>query len=589
MAHYSEEQIEEVRAANDIVDVISGYVHLEKKGSRYVGLCPFHNDRNPSLSVSRNDQMYYCFACHAGGTVFTFVMDYENLSFPEAMKTLADRAHIALPEQDLSREQRMKEDRRTKLLEINREAAVYFYTQLRSPQGKQALAYFQKRGLTAETMQNFGLGYSNKYSDDLYRYLKEKGYPDELLKDSGLVKFDEKQGGSDRFWNRAMFPIMDAQSRVIGFGGRVMGDGEPKYLNSPETLIFEKSKQLYGLNRARRSRRPGMLLCEGYMDVISLHQAGFDNAVAALGTAFTSGHAILLRRYTKEIYLTLDSDEAGIRAALRALPILKEAGLSARVVDMQPYKDPDEFIKALGVKEYQKRIDEAENSFLFEVRILSRSYDLSDPERNTEFFRQVSRMMRRFPDRLERENYIRTVARLYHVGFDQLNEMVIREAKKADPVTAARPQRSAEQDRKKREDAADRPQSMLLTWLVKEPAVFDAVARWIGPEDFTDEICRMAAEEVFAQHAQGTVSPARIVDRFSDEVQQRAVAGLFHADIPIGESVQKREKALSEVVRRVKRESIESRFRNADPEDAEALQRLIEERKQLEKIEIEIQ
>ena len=245
----------------------------------------------------------------------------------------------------------------------------------------------------------FGLGYSNKYSDDLYQYLKKQGYEDELLKDSGLVTIDERRGGHDKFWNRAMFPIMDANNRVIGFGGRVMGEGEPKYLNSPETMIFDKSRNLYGLNFARSSRRPHILLCEGYMDVIALHQAGFDNAVASLGTSFTSGHANLLKRYTKEVYLTFDSDGAGVKAALRAIPILKEAGLTAKVINMRPYKDPDEFIKALGAEEYQKRIDEAENSFMFEVRMLERDYDLADPESKTKFFYAVARKMPEFRGR----------------------------------------------------------------------------------------------------------------------------------------------------------------------------------------------
>ena len=366
MAYYSDELIEEVRSRNDVVDVISGYVRLQKKGSTYFGLCPFHNEKTPSFSVSPGKQMYYCFGCGAGGNVFTFMMQYENFTFQEAMQSLADRAGIELPKQEMSAAQREAADRRSKLLEINKAAAKYFYTLLRSPQGAHALRYFEERRLSKETMQHFGLGYSNKFSDDLYQYLKKQGYEDNLLKDSGLVSIDERRGGHDKFWNRAMFPIMDANNRVIGFGGRVMGEGEPKYLNSPETMIFDKSRNLYGLNFARTSRRPHILLCEGYMDVIALHQAGFDNAVASLGTSFTSGHANLLKRYTKEVYLTFDSDGAGVKAALRAIPILKEAGLTAKVINMRPYKDPDEFIKALGAEEYQKRIDEAENSFMFE-------------------------------------------------------------------------------------------------------------------------------------------------------------------------------------------------------------------------------
>ena len=286
MAYYSDELVEEVRSRNDIVDVISGYVRLQKKGSTYFGLCPFHNEKTGSFSVTPNKQMYYCFGCGAGGNVFTFLIQYENF----------------------------------KLLEINKAAAKYYYVMLRSDRGKRAYEYFHGRSLSDATMQKFGLGATDQYSNGLYQYLRQQGYEDSILKETGLVTIDER-GGRDKFWNRAMFPIMDVRGKVIGFGGRVMGDGEPKYLNSPETKIFDKSRNLYGLNLARVSKRPQILLCEGYMDVIALHQAGFDNAVASLGTAFTIGHANLLKRYTSEVYLTFDSDGAGIKAALRAIPI----------------------------------------------------------------------------------------------------------------------------------------------------------------------------------------------------------------------------------------------------------------------------
>ena len=370
MPYYSDDIIEEVRSRNDIVDVISQYVRLSKKGSTYFGLCPFHNEKTGSFSVSPNKQMYYCFGCGAGGNVFTFLMEYENFTFGEAMEALADRAGVELPKQEYTSAQRQEADKRARLLEINKEAAKYFYMLLRGERGVRALSYFRKRELSDETMQKFGLGYSDQYSDDLYRYLRKKGYEDDILKESGLVSIDERRGGYDKFWNRAMFPIMDVHNKVIGFGGRVMGDGEPKYLNSPETKIFDKSRNLYGLNFARSTKKPQLLLCEGYMDVIALHQAGFDNAVASLGTALTSGHANLLKRYTKNVYLTYDSDGAGVKAALRAIPILKEVGITTKVINMKPYKDPDEFIKALGAEEYQKRIDTAENSFMFEIRIL---------------------------------------------------------------------------------------------------------------------------------------------------------------------------------------------------------------------------
>ncbi|MCD8156381.1 MAG: DNA primase [Clostridiales bacterium] len=588
MAFYSDEIIEEVRSRNDIVDVISGYVRLQKKGSTYFGLCPFHNEKTPSFSVSQNKQMYYCFGCGAGGNVLTFVMQYENFTFQEAMQSLADRAGITLPKREMTEAQRREADRHTKILEINKVAAEYFYRLLRSPQGRHALAYFEKRELTAGTMQHFGLGYSNKYSNDLYQYLKKKGYSDELLKYSGLVTIDEARGGYDKFWNRAMFPIMDASHRVIGFGGRVMGDGEPKYLNSPETIVFDKSRNLYGLNFARASRRQGILLCEGYMDVITLHQAGFDNAVAALGTAFTPGHAALLKRYTKEVYLTFDSDGAGIRAALRAIPILKEAGLSAKVIDMQPYKDPDEFIKALGAEAYQERIDAAENSFLFEIRMLERDYDLSDPESKTAFFRKVAERLLEFREPLERENYIEAVTRWYGIGFDQLRSMVNRAGARGGIAAERKPLKSGVHENKKKEDGMKKSQRLLLTWLVEDPALFDRIGQYIGPEDFTEEFYRQTAQIVFDQHARGEINPAQIISLFPDEEQQREIAQIFHARIGPVEEAAEREKALNETVRRVKPNSIEHRSKCLDPTDVAGLQKIIEDRKSLAKLHISI-
>lgn len=581
MAFYSEELIEEVRSRNDIVDVISGYVRLQKKGNTYFGLCPFHNEKTPSFSVSGAKQMYYCFGCGAGGNVLTFVMQYENFTFQEAMQSLADRAGIELPKQEMNAAQRQRADKRAKLLEINKEAAKYYYHLLRSPRGKRALEYFQKRELTPETIRHFGLGYSDKYSNDLYRYLKEKGYPDELLKESGLVTIDEKRGGYDKFWNRAMFPIMDANNRVIGFGGRVMGEGEPKYLNSPETMIFDKSRNLYGLNFARASKRPGILLCEGYMDVIALHQAGFDNAVASLGTAFTIGHANLLKRYTEEVFLTFDSDGAGLRAALRALPILKEAGLTAKVIDMRPHKDPDEFIKALGPEEYQKRIDSAENSFLFEIRMLQRDYDLNDPESKTAFFRQVAERILQFEEVLERENYIEAVARQYQIGFEQLRSMVNRQGARGGIAREKKLLKTGIHENRKKEDGMKKSQRLMLTWLIENPALFEDIRDVIGPEDFTEDIYADVARLLFEQYRNGEINPARIISMFDDEEKQREAAELFHARIESVDTKQDREKALRETILRIRQNSLDYHTKHLDPTDIASLQRVVEERKKL--------
>ena len=587
MPYYSDELVEEIRSGNDIVDVISGYVRLTKKGSTYFGLCPFHNEKTPSFSVSPNKQMYYCFGCGAGGNVITFLMEYENYTFPEALVVLANRIGIELPKQEMTAEQRKASDKRARLLEVNKEAAKYFYTLLRSERGTRAHEYFRNRGLSEETIKKFGLGYSDKYSDDLYRYLRSKGYEDELLKDSGLISIDEKRGGHDKFWNRAMFPIMDVRGKVIGFGGRVMGDGEPKYLNSPETMIFDKSRNLYGLNLARTTKKNQILLCEGYMDVIALHQAGFDNAVAALGTAFTVGHANLLRRYTKEVYLTFDSDGAGIRAAKRAIPILKEAGIAAKVINMQPYKDPDEFIKALGAEAYEERIKNAESSFMFEIRIMEEDYDLKDPEGKAAFYNEIAKQLLQFSEELEREVYIEAVAGKYGMGFENLRKLVNKLGTQPELARQVRQQQKGTmpKEKRKKEDGMKQSQKLLLTWLIEEPGLYQRIQEYIHPEDFTEEIYRKAAEILFRQYEEeGKPNPAQIVSLFGEE-EQREIAALFNARIEEVETKNDREKALKETILRIKQNSIDYRSKQMDPTDMAGFQKLIEDKRQLEKLE----
>lgn len=586
MAYYSDELIEEVRSRNDIVDVISGYVRLTKKGSTYFGLCPFHNEKTGSFSVSPNKQMYYCFGCGAGGNVFTFLMQYENFSFPEAMEALAERAGIELPKQEMSAQAKKEADKRQILLEINKAAGKYYYMLLRSEHGKQAYEYFKKRELSDATMQKFGLGYSDKYSDDLYRYLRKLGYDDAILKESGLVSIDEVRGGHDKFWNRAMFPIMDVHNKVIGFGGRVMGDGEPKYLNSPETKIFDKSRNLYALNFARQTKKPQMLLCEGYMDVIALHQAGFDNAVASLGTAFTSGHASLLKRYTKEVYLTFDSDGAGIKAALRAIPILKEVGLTAKVINMKPYKDPDEFIKALGAEEYQKRIDAAENSFMFEIRILEQKYDMKDPEGKTAFQTEVAKKLLDFTTELEQNNYMEAVADKYHMSFEALRNLVNQLGTQGGLVKERTPLKSGLNEKKhKKEDGMKQSQKLLLTWLIEYDNLYDKIKDIITPEDFTEDIFRKVAELLYEQKKSGTVNPAQIISLFAEEEEQREVAELFHARIHEVDSAAERDKALKETILRVKDNSISYRSAHLEPTDMQGLQQLVADKRTLQNME----
>ena len=612
--YYPEEVVEEVREKNDIVDVISGYVKLQKKGANYFGLCPFHNEKSPSFSVSPGKQMYYCFGCGAGGNVITFLMEYENYTFPEALKFLADRAGVALPKMEYQKEAREQADLKARLLEVNKLAANYFYHQLKSPAGQAGYRYLHdKRELKDPTILRFGLGFANKTSDDLYRFLKEKGYEDSFLKETGLVTIEER-GGRDKFWNRVMFPIMDIHNRVIGFGGRVMGDGEPKYLNSPETKIFDKSRNLYGLNYARTSREKYMLVCEGYLDVISLHQAGFTNAVASLGTAFTSQHASVLKRYTDQVILTYDSDGAGVKAALRAIPILREAGISSKVLNMKPYKDPDEFIKNLGPEAFSERIRQAENSFMFEIRILRQDYSMEDPEQKTRFYQETARKLLRFGEPLERDNYIQAVSSEYMIPYQELKGMVNRmgmtmglKAGEAAPegrrnvrtsqmeeTGENRPRAVAEAGaggqrrtgkKPDREDGIRQSQRLLLTWLIENPELLDKIQGVITADDFVEELYHQVAVQVFEGHEKGNLNPAAILNYYiNDEDQYRQVAALFNASLGDSLGNEEQKKAFAETVYKVKKNSLDVAGRNAG--NIEELQRIIREQANLKKLHI---
>lgn len=586
---YSDDIIEEVRQKNDIVDVVSQYVKLTRKGSSYFGLCPFHNEKTPSFSVTPGKQMYYCFGCGAGGNVFNFIMEYENYTFGEALKYLADRAGVELPQIEYSKEVREKAQERAELLEINKQAAQYFYYQLRTEKGAQGYQYLTGRGLSEETMRKFGLGYSDKFGGGLYQFLKSKGYGDDRLRESGLFNVDERHGMYDKFWNRVIFPIMDVNNRVIGFGGRVMGDGKPKYLNSPETKIFDKSRNLYGLNVARTTRRKYLILCEGYMDVISMHQAGFTNAVASLGTALTSGHASLLKRYTQEVLLLYDSDEAGVRAALRAIPILREAGVNSRVVNLRPYKDPDEFIKNLGAEAFEERLEQASDSFMFRVSIAESEFPMEEPQGQNRFFERCAEMLLELKDELERNLYIEAIVKKYRgqygISVEDLRKRVNTLALKGTPAERRiQPKKSQEgAPKKKKDSASDQAQKLMLTWIVTYPKIFDKVAQYLTPEDFVVPLYREVAQMLFSQREEGEVNPARLLNSFTDSEEQREVASLFNATIHL-ETPKEQDQAFADTLLRIKTESLAERNRNWNPTDMAGLQEIIKAKKELEEL-----
>ncbi|MCI8814560.1 MAG: DNA primase [Lachnospiraceae bacterium] len=580
---YTDDIIEEVRMRNDIVDIVSQYVKLQKKGSSYFGLCPFHNEKSPSFSVNRDKQMYYCFGCGAGGDAYAFLMEYENYTFPEAVQHLAQQAGVELPVVEESREDRAKADYKSSLLGIQKQAAGYYHYQLKQECGAQAREYLASRGLTEETIHQFGLGFAEK-SGGLYPYLKAKGYADELLRDSGLFQSDERRGMYDKFWNRVIFPITDVQNRVIGFGGRVMGDGKPKYLNSPETKIFDKGRNLYGLSRARASRKQNIIICEGYMDVIAMHQAGFNNAVASLGTALTAGHASLLRRYTQEALLIYDSDEAGVKAAQRGIPLLRDAGIHVKVVDLSPYKDPDEFIKAQGAKAFQERLFQAENSFLFQVRQMQREYDLEDPQGKTDFYRAVAQRLLEFPEDLERNNYIEAIARQYQIPKEQLHKMVNSLALAGVGLQKRQEIRSPGKKKEDAESAKEKAQKLMLAWMVNQPGIFGQARAHLKPEDFTTPLYRKVAELLYEQQeTEGAFTPVRVWNQFEDEREQKAVASLLNGDLPMGLH-EGQGKAFTDTLLRILEDSLQEQRKNLKPEDIQGLQENINREMELKKL-----
>lgn len=609
--YYPEELVEEVRQKNDIVDVVSGYVRMKQRGANYVGLCPFHNEKTGSFSVSPSRQIFKCFGCGIGGNVFTFIMQYENYTFVEAMKMLAERAGVKLPEAEYDENARRAMNAKARIMELNKDAANYFYFQLRAPQGEVGMRYFKNRELSDETMKKFALGYSNVKSNDLVLYLRSKGYTDKEIVDSGVASFHEKYGLHDKFWNRVMFPIQDINSKVIGFGGRVIGEGEPKYLNSPETVVFDKSRNLYGMNFARTSRKGYLILCEGYMDVIAMHQAGFTEAVASLGTAFTGGQAAILRRYADNIVLAYDSDGAGTKAALRAIDILRNYGMTGKILHLEPYKDPDEFIKNMGQNAFQDRIDQAEDSFSFELRMMEKGYDLKSPESKLKFRKALVEKMYTLSDQFEDiKPFIEMVCDKYHFGYDEMCSSVASYGNSSQArISPVRRQEENEiRKNKKKDDPVLYNQRVLLTWLAEEPSLYPKIQNYISEEDFTEGIYKKAAVRLLSDLREGRMpNPGAIMTALqaseeTDEEEQLEIASLFSTKLTdmlsrikgstevnlddqgrVFDSVNDKERALADILITIKRATLQ-RITGGAGTDPGAFQKIVAMKKAIQNI-----
>lgn len=422
---YSKEMIEKVIEANDIIDVISEYVELKKAGKEFKGLCPFHREKTPSFMVSQEKQVYHCFGCNASGNVVTFIMDIENLTFKEAIEFLADRVGITLEETVLTEREYQRKKLIDEIYKVNKLATMYFYNKLFSEEGRQALTYIRKRGLTEATIKKFGIGYSPPHGNGLLNFLKEKGYTESFLVKAGLLS-QKNNRYYDKFRNRVMFPIIDVKGNVIGFGGRSIDDSLPKYLNTPETEVFKKSKTLFAINFAKKTQQDKFIIVEGYMDAISLHQAGIDCAVASLGTALTEDQARLIKRYKGNVVIAYDADEAGISAALRGLDILDELNLNIKVLTIPYGKDPDEFIKKEGVNAFNQLIENADSLIEFKAKVFRKNLDLDNPQDRIIYVKKIAKDIAKLSDEVKREVYISSAAKVAQIPENAVRTEVAR-------------------------------------------------------------------------------------------------------------------------------------------------------------------
>lgn len=590
---YPQELIDEIRTQNDIVSVISEYIALKPKGSSYFGLCPFHNESTPSFSVSADKQFYYCFGCGESGNVYSFIMRMENCDFPEAVKRLADRAHISLPEPEYSAEAARAERLKQQIYEMHRAAGRYYYAALHSRNGERALKYLNERGVKEEIQKRFGIGYAPSGRDHLCRYLKEKGFSTDAMIKSGLVMVSKDgKGLYDRFFNRLMFPIFDLQGRPIAFGGRVIDKGEPKYLNSPETVVFNKSRTLYGMNFAKAARKKEIILVEGYMDMISIYQAGFPNVVAGLGTAFNNDHARTLRKLADSVILLYDSDEAGTRAALRAIPVLVNNGFDVKVTQVKGAKDADEFIKKYGAEAFGKLIVDAVSHITFRIGCAGKNYNLENADHRVRFAEEAAKILADVANDIERDVYTKETAAVCGIDEAALRSRIsrIRDASESEFLMEAEKKRkrvySDKESRDIRPKGITEAQKTILSMAVDNDKVLKAVFSVLKPEEFEDGVYRTLAERIYNDSVGGRKSvPADLVSCFENIEDQNTAAAVFAVKNDI-DNVSKLEKAVTENVRLIKKNYTDSLLAKAST--AEEVKRLIDMKRKLDELYITI-
>ncbi|CDE91213.1 dNA primase [Clostridium sp. CAG:389] len=580
MARYSEEILNEVRQANDIVDVISQYVHLKRSGRNYFGLCPFHNEKSPSFSVSPDKQIFHCFGCGVGGNVITFVSQIEGLNFVETVQMLAERANIQLPTLQNNGDTQ-REILKDKVYKVNEFTAEYYHQNLYKPQAKMAQEYVKKRQLTNETLKSFRIGFSGKF-DELYQELKKQGFQEQEILESGLVNKNERGQYIDRYRNRLMFPICDARGRVIAFGGRVLDDSKPKYINSPENVVYSKGRHLFGLNVAKKGDTKKLLIVEGYMDVISLHQRGITNVVAPLGTALTEQQGWLLRKNSEQIILSFDSDDAGIKAKLRAIDILQKMGCDLRVIQLEGAKDPDEYIVKYGNMRFQNAVDKAFSVVEFKVKILKKELNLENTNDKIKFLNEIAKLISKVDNTIEREVYIEKIAKEYDISkeaiYAEVNKLTYKNDKSEKVLEKAKPVITHKKVETKEvsESIRRRENTIISILLTGDLSIFEIIKQNIKPEDFQDEINQEIAKKLYEEFEKGNSNINSIIDTL-DQEHQNQITMIMAEDYEIEDL----EKAIDDIIQAYKRDKLNNR----KLEILELLEKTsnIEEKKELEK------
>ncbi len=558
MARYSDEVINDVRQSNDIVDVISQYVHLKRSGRNFFGLCPFHNEKSPSFSVSPDKQIFHCFGCGVGGNVFSFITQIEGINFVEAVQMLAERANIQLPTlQDNGDSQR--EELKAKVYKVNEFTAEFYHQNLYKPQAKMAQEYVKKRQLSNETLKSFKIGFSGKF-DELYQELKKQGFGEREILESGLVNKNERGQYIDRYRNRLMFPICDARGKVIAFGGRVLDDSKPKYINSPENVVYSKGRNLFGLNVAKKGDLKRILIVEGYMDVISLHQRGITNVVAPLGTALTEQQGWLLRKNSEQIILSFDSDEAGLKAKLRALDILQNMGCDLRILQMEGAKDPDEYIIKYGNARFNNLVDKALSIIEFKVKILKKDLNLENTNDKIKFLNEIAKLISNVNNTIEREAYVEKIAKEYDISkeaiYAEVNKLTYKNVKTEKVLEKPKPVVThIKREEKVISEAVKRRENTVIALLLMgDLNIFEILRQNIKVEDFQDEVNKKIAQKLYEEFEKGNSNINAIIDNLEQD-EQNQITMIMSEDYEITDI----EKAIDDVVQAYEREKLNTR------------------------------